>query len=564
MDDNEKYIEEFVKDIPLEDVNPEHRDALKAQLLNAFPRHRLQPTDRLVPTWRIMMRTPITKLAAAAAIVAVLWVGLHVTSRSSVAFADVVQSFLSVKTAAFKMTMAVEDAPAQAFDCLYAEPIRMRQTTTDGSTIVISDFEKGKIVTLMPARKQAVVIEMQNIPDEKLGQFNMFGEIRRRLEEAEAADDESVESLGQAQIAGVEAIGYRIRKPEVDMTLWADPRTNLPVELKYTTGPTTYTMTDIVFNVEIDDILFDQEIPADYTIRTMQMDASEPTEADLIEMFRLWAGHIDGNLPTTVDMNASTDFVRLQQMKMKDEGVEPSEERMIQLQQTVMKMARGWLFVQQLPADSDGHYAGQGVTFGDATTPIFWYRPQGSQTYRVIYGDMSVREVSAEELPQAPETEPVSEDVSDKEALVDTAMALGGDIPPENRSLVARMLSLSEKDLVAGLKTFAELTGGRYPASLEAKSTIKEVDALKTEALANVPEETKKQKIYNIFFATAYHDKLVREKKDVAYHGDIVRAADVDKVLVRWKTTGGKYRVIFGDLTARDVTADELKGLEGR
>ena len=34
---------------------------------------------------------------------------------------------------------------------------------------------------------------------------------------------------------------------------------------------------------------------------------------------------------------------------------------------------------------------GNGVKFGAADTPIFWYRPKDSKKYRVIYADLSVR-----------------------------------------------------------------------------------------------------------------------------------------------------------------------------
>jgi hypothetical protein len=35
---------------------------------------------------------------------------------------------------------------------------------------------------------------------------------------------------------------------------------------------------------------------------------------------------------------------------------------------------------------------GKGVSFGAADMPIFWYRPKDSKNYRVIYGDLSVRD----------------------------------------------------------------------------------------------------------------------------------------------------------------------------
>jgi len=63
-------------------------------------------------------------------------------------------------------------------------------------------------------------------------------------------------------------------------------------------------------------------------------------------------------------------------------------------------MTESFPFAEALPAGSDWYYAGRDVKFGDAQKPIFWYRPAGSQTYRVIYGDLSVKGVPPEELPK--------------------------------------------------------------------------------------------------------------------------------------------------------------------
>jgi hypothetical protein len=81
MNDYEKYVEEFMKDIPFEDARSEHRDALKARLLNAFPGRRFQPAKRSI--WRAMMRTPITKLATAAAIAVIALVVWRMTEGIS-------------------------------------------------------------------------------------------------------------------------------------------------------------------------------------------------------------------------------------------------------------------------------------------------------------------------------------------------------------------------------------------------------------------------------------------------------------------------------------------------
>lgn len=85
MDDNEKYIEGFVKNLSFEEVDVQHRDALKAQLLNAFPRHRLGPRVRWVSIWRVMARTRIAKLTVAAVVllmVSVLWRTVGVAGKA--------------------------------------------------------------------------------------------------------------------------------------------------------------------------------------------------------------------------------------------------------------------------------------------------------------------------------------------------------------------------------------------------------------------------------------------------------------------------------------------------
>jgi len=383
--------------------NPEHREDLRREMLSVFNESGQQPATRITvfQTFRrTIMKSPITKLAAAAVIMLAVLIGLNRIMGSTPAFAEIVRPLLTARTATFKMTMKVEGGPTQTADCMFMEPIRMRQTASQGA-IVISDLQEGKIVTLMPAENKATVVEMENIPESgDQSQFNMFHEIRKRIQEAQETEDESVKFLGEKEIDGMTAIGYHVQKPEVDITVWADLQSKLPVQMEYIVGAVTYTMTDIVFDVELDESLFSLEIPEEYTVRTMQVDVSEPTEKDLLEMFRIWADHMDDNLPSVLDMTAPMEFVKYQQKKIRAKGEEPSDESILELQKILMKMGRGGMFVQNLSAGSDWHYAGKDVKFGDAKTPIFWYRPEGAETYRVIYGDLSVKDVAPENLPE--------------------------------------------------------------------------------------------------------------------------------------------------------------------
>ena len=145
--------------------------------------------------------------------------------------------------------------------------------------------------------------------------------------------------------------------------------------------------------------------------------------------------------------------------------------------------------------------------------------------------------------------------------MLEKATKMGADIPADKRNVVARMLGLNEKDLILGLGAFAELSDGRYPSRLDSKTTITEMNNL-GENWTGIPKNEQEAKAQDIFFASAYYDKLVREKKDVAYYGDKVTTRDSDRVLMRWKISKDEYRVIFGDLTIKKIPAEGLTDLE--
>ena len=168
------------------------------------------------------------------------------------------------------------------------------------------------------------------------------------------------------------------------------------------------------------------------------------------------------------------------------------------------------------------------------------------------------------ETPQPVENvELYSQAQNDKEKLLDMALRMSGKkLNPEERSSALRILNLNEGDLINGLTIFSELFDGRYPSKLDTKTTLEEAEELGSEKLRDMPEHKRKQNVQDIFFASAYYGKLQRDKKDVAYYGDIVTAKDKDRILIRWKIEKNEYRVVFGDLRTEDVSVERLYELE--
>jgi hypothetical protein len=162
-------------------------------------------------------------------------------------------------------------------------------------------------------------------------------------------------------------------------------------------GQTLYILKNIEFDVPVDESLVSMDVPAGYTLSDKQFDMSNFTEQDFITVLRLWAEHLlGGSFPQSLTVG---DLMSLTpRMGEKIGQLNISDEEKTQLGMT---MGRGFVFFQQLdPTGATWHYAGSGVKLGDASKAIFWYQPKGSASYRVIYGDLSAKDVAPGDLPK--------------------------------------------------------------------------------------------------------------------------------------------------------------------
>jgi hypothetical protein len=66
------------------------------------------------------------------------------------------------------------------------------------------------------------------------------------------------------------------------------------------------------------------------------------------------------------------------------------------------KYMQGVVFYMSLKPENDPHYLGGGVKLGTPDRPILWYKPTGAEKYRVIYADLSVKEMGADEVKKLP------------------------------------------------------------------------------------------------------------------------------------------------------------------
>ncbi len=350
-------------------------------------------TTRPLNIGKIIIKSPITRLAAGVVIITAVLIAIHFWD-SPIVFADVVRPILTARTVVFNVKG--ENASITKVMNMGTQRVRGEVLSSDGETaevIIITDYDTSQMLQLIPKQKTAVLIELKDIPETEKPE-NVLETMRNIITELQNDPNVLVEPLGEKEIGGQIAKGFRATGPDVELTVWADPQTALPIQLEQKWRQMQFVCTDFQFNIEMDESLFSMKIPEGYSAPEKgELPIAGSTERDLIESLRIWAEVIlDGVFPRDISTEVYVDDVN----KNREKFAKLSKEERLELG---LKLAPGFVFFNLLKAENDWHYVGNGVKLGDAELPVCWYRPVGSETYRVIYGDLSVKDVALEDLP---------------------------------------------------------------------------------------------------------------------------------------------------------------------
>lgn len=326
---------------------------------------------------------------------------------ASITWADVQQHLRKVRTMTFKMTMEMEGLPKNmsnmSMKMLLKEPGLIRTEITMGpaknsiKSITIMDIKQSKMISLVeskePKLKKAIIFDLREMPEEirkKQEDQDFLAEMKKMIEESET-------ELGEKQINGRTVKGYRVEKGKLVITIWADAKTGRPVEMNMAMfqGGTKITMSDFKFDVKLDKSLFSLDVPKGYTIEKKQLDLKPASAADVAKMLRVWVTIRGGTFPNGLTFgNFMKDMKDIKSAKKKDLELEFKKGGEQKLGQSITKAMM--LFAQH----SEAYYAGKGVKLGEADKAVFWYKPKNSKTYKVIYGDLSIKDVAEKDLPQ--------------------------------------------------------------------------------------------------------------------------------------------------------------------
>jgi len=498
---------------------------------------------RSLTTWRWIMHSRISRVAAAAIFVlaiggVALWFhGIGTTP----AFADFLEPILDAKTVKYKVTTRWTSLSAEMKSQLSAaiQNILMEGTTADvmmlganrsrmesddlgtSKTVHIWDGCQGRKLCLLPAEKRAQVFTDVTTPD---GGDPVAG-WRSLLLDARDMPGVKRESLGEKDIDGRRVVGVRISSPAFAFSVWGDPRTGLPTRIVMTQAMMPnieVTISDFEFNVDMDESLFSVEPPAGYEvgsyfIQTPTIDGSTTTEKDLVETFREYSRLSGGSFPAKLDMEAISGIVMMEFTS--DRMQKPGAEQ--EVAETQAKLRPGLMFSVLLPKEADAHYAGKGVSLGAADKPIFWYRPKDAKAYRVIYGDLSIRDVDTS--PSVPIAQP-------------------------------------EQDLIETFRYYSELSGGPFPNLLDMVSLVQGVSTKAYMPLedgqsrsATEIQEITMTALLKLQPGLTFAVSLPPET-DAHYAGKGVSLGAADTPIFWYRPKNAKaYRVVYADLSVRDA-----------
>ncbi len=371
--------------------------AALASLRNRMDRRESRRRER--PIMSTLKRGFGSKLAwagslAAATVVIILAFGLLPGGGGGTsAWAQAVEKLRNARSVTYSIIVSMEHLPEpmnkmppMRMDYMWKEPglLRMEAPGTWG----VMDIVRRKGISVMDAQRTYIEMDLSEIPEEQFIQQTGGIEYMRRM--PERAERE----LGEREFDGRRLLGFLCREQGMEYEVWIDPLTHDPVrvEMSIPQADMRATIVDFRFDVELDDAIFDMTPPADY--KRMDLKLEQPAEKHLIGFFRFWtARSANETFPPGMDMG--TIMTELRKIEMKDIEALDMQQQMDQM----MPMQLSMQFVTTMTPDNDWYYRGEGLRLG-TEEPICWWRPTGSEFYRVVFGNLEVLDYTPEALEQ--------------------------------------------------------------------------------------------------------------------------------------------------------------------
>jgi outer membrane lipoprotein-sorting protein len=264
-----------------------------------------EPRTIRVPWWS---RGVIRFTAAAVLVVAagVLVIALPLGGATNTAWAAAAQRLRQADTIRFRIYSpdgSTIEAGRITSATVYLSGTKYRRVELSDGRAVISNAERGEVVSLVPSRKFVV----QGVSEA------LSFDVREML--VSLADSPDVEHVGVDDLNGEPAMAFTAPAPEMfdeirgeRIKVWIDPHTRLPLRMQYPVDASTPKVVaeDFVFDEPIPDELFDTR-PEGYTEGPLMLDRVAAqmkiatTMRNIAMAVHLFMSEHQGATPTSLD-----------------------------------------------------------------------------------------------------------------------------------------------------------------------------------------------------------------------------------------------------------------------
>jgi outer membrane lipoprotein-sorting protein len=434
-----KDIEEILNKLGAEDVPADARQIAR-EMSEDFSETLMQPKRYILLEY--IMKSKITKLAAAAVIIIAVLVVINNIDRSSIALADVYAKVQQAQAFMYKMNATMTNNKVQT-EMEVTFIISNQYGVKMESAVHLPDpnLTVHQQIYIIPNEKTMMVIS----PDSKMYQpmeiRDNTGEAFERMKELSNLR-EIIKELMTQQYTELGTDQYHISDEagESTTTLWVDVDTWLPVkyELNTTHGEeeSHIVMDQFRWDISVDANVFEYVIPDDYKEmgKAGTATAIDPSSIKMLEMndqaaikglevykefFSQYPEKIDlmslmKSLTNVGDPNTELGKKLLEKIKRKMETVGLDQ---VKLQEFVIQdfvvplQSLGTFYMTLVQDKKDPAYYGAQVTPEDTDAVLMRWKADSGK-YKVIFGDLSTVEMEYEDLikiePQPVQEEPVT------------------------------------------------------------------------------------------------------------------------------------------------------------
>ncbi|MCK4627444.1 MAG: hypothetical protein KAT56_00500 [Sedimentisphaerales bacterium] len=385
------------------------------------------------------MKSRITKIAAAAIIIVGVFLGIVFMGgpdMASVSWAEVAQKVEQAQSFMYQMKMTMNGRMMPEMPEIKNQKMEISVIVSAeyGMKMETSSYSEGKAIqqayvqTYIIPRENAMIMIMPEMKKYIRMEFDeeMLEKMKKQNQDPRYMVEELMKfeytELGRNTIDGIEVEGIEVTDPRFGggmfdsmiTRLWVDVEEGLPVcmEMDITQNKGQMKMHMVAdnyqWNIDIDPSEFEPIIPDDYTagpsMKIPKMDAEAAIGG--LKKFLELTGHYPEKL-NLMDMVGEISKIKREeekqveaeaetiQEKLKDQDFDAKMNKMMTEFMPVQSL--GMFYMTLVQEDKDPAYYGDTVGQDDVDAVLLRWKVADDE-YRVIFGDLSVETVSADQL----------------------------------------------------------------------------------------------------------------------------------------------------------------------